>query len=51
LIDALHADHTRGQLAPDAFTRSTLSMHIHDSLVAFERGRLTAKAAPMIGRR
>lgn len=49
LIDELNADHTRGQLAPTVFTRTTLSMHIYDSMVVFERGRHTAKHAPQIG--
>lgn len=40
LIDELHAGWTRDALAPTDFTRSTLSMHIYDSLIAFERGRL-----------
>lgn len=49
LIDCLNADHTRGALAPDDFTRTTLSMHFYDSIVAFERGRHTPKKAPVIG--
>ncbi len=49
LIDALNADHTRGALEPDEFTRTTLSMHFYDSIVAFERGRHTVKMAPVIG--
>ena len=49
LIDELNADHSRGALAPTAFTRSTHSMHIYDSMVVFERGRHTAKGAPQIG--
>jgi hypothetical protein len=51
LIDELNADHSRGQLAPTEFTRTTLSMHIYDSMVVFERGRHTAKQAPQIGQR
>jgi SAM-dependent methyltransferase len=51
LIDELNADHTRGALAPTAFTRTTLSMHIYDSVVVFERGRHTLKQAPQIGQR
>lgn len=50
LIDELNADFTRGALPATDFTRSTLSMHIYDSLVAFERGRHTRKDAPQIGR-
>jgi hypothetical protein len=48
LIDELNADWSREKLSPTAFTRSTLSMHFYDSLVAFERGRHLHKSAPMI---
>jgi SAM-dependent methyltransferase len=51
LIDQLNADHARGQPAPTEFTHSTLSMHFYDSVVAFERGRHTAKLAPQTGAR
>jgi SAM-dependent methyltransferase len=50
LIDRLNADHTRGALAPDEFTASTLSIHFYDSMVVFERGRHTKKFALAIGR-
>ena len=50
LIDQLNADHIRDGLAPSEFTRTTLGMHFYDSVVVFERGRHTAKAAPQIGR-
>lgn len=43
LIDQLNADHSLGARPPTEFTRSTLSIHIYDSLVAFERGRHTTK--------
>ncbi len=43
LIDELNADWSREKLPPTDFTRSTLSMHFYDSIVAFERGRHTAK--------
>ena len=43
LIDELNADWTREKLAPTEFTRTTLSMHFYDGIVAFERGRHTAK--------
>ncbi len=49
LVDELNADHSREALAPTDFTRSTLSMHFYDSVVAFEKGRHTAKHAPQIG--
>jgi hypothetical protein len=49
LIDELNADHARGALPPTDFTRTTLSMHFYDSVVAFERGRHGKKWAPNIG--
>jgi hypothetical protein len=39
LVDELNADLSRGALPATDFTRSTLSMHFYDSIVAFERGR------------
>jgi 23S rRNA U2552 (ribose-2'-O)-methylase RlmE/FtsJ len=51
LVDALNADHARNALEPTEFTRSTLSMHFYDSIVVFEKGRHTQKAAPKIGSR
>ncbi len=38
-IDELHAHHARGAFRPTPFTGATLSMHIYDSLVIYERGR------------
>jgi SAM-dependent methyltransferase len=38
-IDQLHAAHARGAFPATAFTAATLSMHIYDSLVIYERGR------------
>ena len=38
-IDELNAQHARGAFEPTAFTAATLSMHIYDSLVMYERGR------------
>jgi hypothetical protein len=43
LIDELNADWSREKLPPTEFTKSTLSMHFYDSIVAFERGRHLAK--------
>jgi hypothetical protein len=34
LIDELNADHSRGALPATEFTRTTLSMHFYDSIVA-----------------
>lgn len=49
LVDELNADHTRGDLPPTEFTKSTLSMHFYDMVVVFERGVHTMKMAPRIG--
>lgn len=49
MMDEMNADHARGALEPNWFTRSTLSMHIYDSMVVFEKGRHTSKHAPQIG--
>lgn len=50
LIDSLNADHARGAVEPDEFTRSTLSIHLYDSIVVFEKGRHTQKLAPRMGK-
>jgi len=49
LIDELHADYTHGALAPTSFSQSTLSIHVYDSLIVFEKGRHVHKHAPIIG--
>jgi hypothetical protein len=49
LVDQLNADHARGALAPDAFTRETLAISFYDSMVVFEKGRVPRKTAPEIG--
>jgi hypothetical protein len=50
LIDELNADHSQGALPPTEFTRTTLSMHFYDSVIAFERGRTTRKAGFRTGK-
>ena len=40
LVDKLNADHTRGQVEPDDFTRSTQSITFYDSVIVFERGEI-----------
>jgi 23S rRNA U2552 (ribose-2'-O)-methylase RlmE/FtsJ len=50
LIDELNADRTNGALAPTEFTDSTLSMHIYDSVVVFEKGRQMTKGGLRVGR-
>ena len=52
LIDELNADWSRDKLPPTDFTRSTLSMHFYDSIVALERGRhLPKKDVRISGRK
>lgn len=48
LIDQLNADHTRGEIAPNKFSKETMSMHFYDSVVVFEKGRHIKKNAPII---
>ena len=36
-VDDLNADHSRGALTPNEFTRTTIGMHFYDSVVVFER--------------
>lgn len=48
LVDELHAGYTHGALAPTRFTETTLSMHVYDSLVVFEKGKHVHKHAPTI---
>ncbi len=38
-IDQMHAAHSRGAVPPSAFMAATLSIHIYDSLIIYERGR------------
>lgn len=49
LVDELNAEHTQGKLPPTEFTKTTLSMHFYDSVVAFERGRHLKKHALKTG--
>jgi hypothetical protein len=49
LVDSLNADHARGAIAPDAFTRQTLSISFYDSMVVFEKGVVPRKTAPESG--
>lgn len=45
LIDKLNADHARGAVEPDAFTRTTDSISFHDSVVVFVKGDVWWKKA------
>ena len=49
LIDQLNADHSRGAVEPDDFTRETLSICFYDSMAVFEKGGVPRKSAPAIG--
>ncbi|MEP6967851.1 MAG: class I SAM-dependent methyltransferase, partial [Pseudomonadota bacterium] len=49
LVDKLNADHSRGAVEPDAFTRDTFAMSFYDSVVVFEKGQVWRKAALEIG--
>jgi cephalosporin hydroxylase len=49
LVDKLNADHTRGKIAPDEFTKNTFSICFYDSIVVFEKGQVFRKEAPQIG--
>ena len=50
LVDKLNADHAEGAVAPDAFTRETLSIAFYDSMVVLEKGAPVRKQAPAIGK-
>jgi hypothetical protein len=45
MIDIINADHTKGQLEPDYFTRNVKCMSCYDSIVVFERGNIGEKLA------
>lgn len=49
LIDELNAEHTRDALAETAFSKTTQSIHIYDSICVFEKGKTLPKSAPRIG--
>jgi hypothetical protein len=50
LVDSLNAEHARGAVTPDAFTRETLSIAFYDSVVVFEKGVIPRRAAPERGK-
>jgi len=49
LIDELNAEHTRGAVPETPFSQTTLSMHVYDSVVVFEKGAYGTKSAPRMG--
>ena len=50
LIDKLNADHSRGVVDPDFFTRNTFGMSFYDSMVVFERGSMPIKGMVQSGK-
>jgi methyltransferase family protein len=51
LFDQLNAEHSRGAIQPSEFTKTTMGMHLYDSVAVFERGTHTAKLPIQIGRK
>jgi len=49
LIDQLNADHSRGAVESNFFTKNTFSINYYDSVVVFERGTIPNKNAQKIG--
>ena len=49
-IDKLNADHSRGAIPSDEFTRTTFGIVFYDSVVVFEKGEIPLKFAPIIGK-
>ncbi len=49
LVDQLNADHSRGAVEPDRFTRETFAISFYDSMAVFEKGLVPRKTAPAIG--
>jgi hypothetical protein len=50
LIDDLNADHSRGAIEPNQFTRNTFGMSFYDSVIVFERGTMPIKGMVQTGR-
>jgi hypothetical protein len=48
LVDRLNAEHTRGQVAADAFTRETAAISFYDAAVVFEKGAVPEKHAAQV---
>jgi len=49
LIDQLNADHSRGAVVPDFFTRNTFGISFYDSVIVFERGTVPIKGMVQSG--
>jgi hypothetical protein len=50
LIDSLNADHSRGAVESNEFTKNTFSINFYDSIVVFEKGNIFRKEAPITGK-
>ncbi len=48
-IDQLNADHSRGGIEPNFFTRNTFGISFYDSVVVFERGSMPIKGMVQSG--
>lgn len=49
IIDSINADHSRGRILPDHFTKDTFCISYYDSIVVLEKGHIVRKEAPVIG--
>jgi hypothetical protein len=50
LIDQLNADHSRGEVEPNLFTRTTFGISFYDSVIVFERGSVPIKGMVQSGK-
>lgn len=50
LIDQLNADHSRGAVEPNFFTRNTFGISFYDSVIVFERGSVPIKGMVQSGK-
>ena len=49
LIDHLNFIHTKGDIPVSDFSRTTMSMHFYDSIIAFEKATFMPRIASMVG--
>jgi len=45
MIDIINADHTRGKIKPDFFTKNVKCISCYDSIIVFDRGDIGEKKA------
>lgn len=48
-IDLINAYWTQGLISPNYITDETFGMHIYDSIICFEKGKISVRDAPVIG--